>query len=86
MLASLPTVRWKSGRTEAQQQSGDCGCHAPDPGEWLEMGLCGPGTQASYLLALLESAQGARMDGFWRELSPWLGDGCLPVCPHMAEE
>lgn len=63
VFASLPTVRWKSGRAEAQQQSGDCGCHAPDPGEWPAMGRCGPGAQASSLLALLESAQAARMDG-----------------------
>ena len=77
VFASVPTVRWKSGRTEAQQQSGDCGCHAPDPGEWLEMGLCGPGTQASYLLALLESAQGARMDGCTLCKTPVLSRGAI---------
>lgn len=37
----FPAVRRKPGCAEAQQQSGDRGCHAPDTGEWLEVGLCG---------------------------------------------
>lgn len=37
----FPAVRRKPGCAEAQQQSGDRGCHAPDTGEWLKVGLCG---------------------------------------------
>lgn len=38
----LPAVRRELGRAAAQQQSGDRGCHAPDPGERWGRGCPGP--------------------------------------------